>query len=850
MRPVDRIWIGTSVAGLIGGLTLLPLTSDASYLYPSWLLIAVLSVAAVVGDRLRLAKVIVNGIQILLAAALAVSLAMGPGPADVAWYARLVPLLRSGYDHIQTSAAPMPPDPGAQIILTLIVVLLFLVAGILADTLERPAWTLAPLLALYLIPAIALRTDVNVVSFLVVVIGYLAILFADGLNSDRRWTRNLSHDSAMSRGSRGIWRLSVVVATPTLIAAIVLGLILPTLSPTFFTSLRPNGTGPIEMVDPQLDLRKNLEQGTSREVLSYTTNKATGTYLRLATLPVLNAEGWAQSQVTLKQGGLGSVPGLASAPSGGSRITNVQIDDFASMYLPAPYAPRAQNATGEWSYDPASLMIIATGANRARATVGQRYTVESWDVEPNGAALSTAKVGVPEGQSMTLEIPADIPTPIVQLVNQLTTGVEAPALKAAAMQAYLRSTPFSYSVQGASGKTSYDAISTFLFQTHTGYCVQYASAMALMARIAGIPSRVAVGFLPGTQSGDRWLVTSHDMHAWPELYFEGQGWVRFEPTPAVAVPPPWTVVAPNQPSAAPSTVAEPSVSASTQPTAQATQDHQSPSAVGITDAEASRIRTEIILAIVDADGRPSPAAPLAAGTGVGSARVGRPRVAGGPRHVARPGASMAAGNATPDRGCRGATPSGRGGRDVPVRSGLRGRAVALLRASRGRRRAETSGRRGAVRSRRVPPLVSPDRPHHRSRVAHVRGAPVVAPRHDPTGARGAGRGDNPRPEHRRRVVPATGGRVNDPLSRLRLGPADGRGARTCARTRWWSASGHPSTHTREMTPRPRGGRSAAPTRSCCRRSCATAPRGGAGSPARRSYGASSWRSHGSRRRGR
>jgi len=58
------------------------------------------------------------------------------------------------------------------------VVLLFLIAGIIADTLERPAWTLAPLLALYLIPAVALRTDVNVISFLVVVVGYLAILFA------------------------------------------------------------------------------------------------------------------------------------------------------------------------------------------------------------------------------------------------------------------------------------------------------------------------------------------------------------------------------------------------------------------------------------------------------------------------------------------------------------------------------------------------------------------------------------------------------------------------------------------------------------------------------------------------
>jgi hypothetical protein len=122
--------------------------------------------------------------------------------------------------------------------------------------------------------------------------------------------------------------------------------------------------------------------------------------------------------------------------------------------------------------------------------------------------------------------------------------------------------------------------------------------MALMARIAGIPTRVAVGFLPGTQSGDHWLVTSHDMHAWPELYFEGQGWVRFEPTPSVAVPPAWTVVAPNQPSAAPSSAAEPSISATAQPTAQASQDHQSPSSVGITAAESSRIRTEIILAVV------------------------------------------------------------------------------------------------------------------------------------------------------------------------------------------------------------------------------------------------------------
>ncbi len=577
MRPSDRTWIAVTLAGGIGALTLLPLTADSGYLYPAWLMIALLGVVAVVGDRLRLSKPVVNAIQLLLATAMAISLAIAPGPSDVTWFGRLVPLLRSGYNHIRTQSAPMQPDPGAQIILVLVVVLLFFVAGVIADTLERPGWSLAPLLTLYLIPAIALRSDVNVVSFLVVVVGYLAILFADGLNSDRSWTRNLSHDSASQvRGSRGIWRLASVVAIPALVGSVVLGLLLPTMSPTFLSSLRPNGSGPIEMVDPQLDLRKNLEQGANRQVLSYTTNKATGAYLRLATLPVLSTEGWGQSQVTLKQGALGTVPGVSAMPPGGARVTKIKVDDLRSMYLPAPYAPRAQNATGEWSYDPASLMIIATGTNRARATEGLTYTVESWDIEPDGAALSEAQVGLPDGQSITRDIPGDVPARIVQLTKQLTDGIDQPALKAAAIQAYLRSSQFTYSVQGANGQTNYTAMESFLFTSKTGYCVQFASSMALMARIAGIPTRVAVGFLPGTKSGDTWLVTSHDMHAWPELYFEGQGWVRFEPTPSVASAPSWTVLAPNQPSASTSTVVEPSLSVSAGPTKEQTTIDKAP----------------------------------------------------------------------------------------------------------------------------------------------------------------------------------------------------------------------------------------------------------------------------------
>jgi transglutaminase-like putative cysteine protease len=67
--------------------------------------------------------------------------------------------------------------------------------------------------------------------------------------------------------------------------------------------------------------------------------------------------------------------------------------------------------------------------------------------------------------------------------------------------------------------------------------------MALMARIVGIPSRVAVGFLPGTRNGGVWTVTARDSHAWPELYFSGYGWVRYEPTPSAVTgsAPSWTL---------------------------------------------------------------------------------------------------------------------------------------------------------------------------------------------------------------------------------------------------------------------------------------------------------------------
>ena len=71
----------------------------------------------------------------------------------------------------------------------------------------------------------------------------------------------------------------------------------------------------------------------------------------------------------------------------------------------------------------------------------------------------------------------------------------------------------------------------FVTRTKPGSCQHFAGAMALMLRLLGVPSRVAVGFTSGTRDGDDWVVTDHDAHAWVEVWFPGQGWIPFDPTP-------------------------------------------------------------------------------------------------------------------------------------------------------------------------------------------------------------------------------------------------------------------------------------------------------------------------------
>jgi transglutaminase-like putative cysteine protease len=77
-------------------------------------------------------------------------------------------------------------------------------------------------------------------------------------------------------------------------------------------------------------------------------------------------------------------------------------------------------------------------------------------------------------------------------------------------------------------------LEAFLFDTRAGYCQHFSAAMALLLRMGGVPARVATGFSPGgfSKRRDAWIVRDTDAHSWVEAWFDGYGWVTFDPTPS------------------------------------------------------------------------------------------------------------------------------------------------------------------------------------------------------------------------------------------------------------------------------------------------------------------------------
>lgn len=236
---------------------------------------------------------------------------------------------------------------------------------------------------------------------------------------------------------------------------------------------------------------------------------------------------------------LTSDPALRGTPPDPADGTLAQVDlqvgALRERRLPVSTFPRTVTVDGTWEYDPLRDEVVgqrATGDGLTYSMLVQVPTLTKDD-------LRDAPVGAPPDAELYTQVPATAhAADIAALAAEVTADASTPYQQAVDLQTWLRSVAnFTYDTRVPPARSS-DAVWDFL-QDRRGYCVQFATAMAMMSRTLDIPSRIGVGFLPGERAEDgTYVVTGKLAHAWPELYFDGLGWVRFEPTPATQTGPP------------------------------------------------------------------------------------------------------------------------------------------------------------------------------------------------------------------------------------------------------------------------------------------------------------------------
>ena len=163
---------------------------------------------------------------------------------------------------------------------------------------------------------------------------------------------------------------------------------------------------------------------------------------------------------------------------------------------------------------------------------GESYRVQVRIADPTIKQLRETSVNYPTWvRERYLVLPKDVSPRILDLANQITSGLENPYDKADAITRYLRRT-ITFTETVAKPPAGADLMEWFLFDYQKGFCNYYASAEVILLRAVGVPARLSVGFAEGEFTDEKSIFTVRrkDSHAWPEVYFVGLGWIEFEPT--------------------------------------------------------------------------------------------------------------------------------------------------------------------------------------------------------------------------------------------------------------------------------------------------------------------------------
>ena len=532
-----------AAATLVAAWPLTSLIETGPWIWPVVALICGVAVLGIALRALRTPSALIPPIQ-LIAAVVAIALIYLPHTASPgALVDATRALIEDGLHTIQVAAPPAPATVGLRFLIALAVTGFALITDICAATLRSPVLAGVPLLGAFLISAANTAVGLNPVYFVALAVLWLTMVatqHAQDLQQNVTVRTRALRPTSLESPLSGHGHAAQLIAVPVIIAAALLPMVIPHASAHFFAQglARGTGDGPVTIgFATDLDLSADLNSTNPSPVLKYTTTSLLTPPLRVTVTSTYRDGHWVPDQsvssaVVIDNDSALPIPGASDADArfttGSMKVTDSHLEPG---FLAAPFPLQSANLNQDvWLFDQGTGSIRPSGSVKNYSLT---YRVLKDSEEPEGKNRLDPDIATP-----ALAVDQQSQSAVRQTLAPLKANTQWETAKN--IQNYLRNTGgFTYSLQlaatrrGSDGQ-SLDPLSNFL-ATKQGYCTQFASAMVMMARADGIPARLAVGFLPGTPTGtaNQYSVVQSDAHAWPELWFSGIGWTRFEPTPGI-----------------------------------------------------------------------------------------------------------------------------------------------------------------------------------------------------------------------------------------------------------------------------------------------------------------------------
>lgn len=426
-------------------------------------------------------------------------------------------------DQFQTAIAPVFYGTGWATLAGLAIVITVVMADVFAFRADARGESLVPGGVLFVFISALGSSRLRIAgTALLIATGVLAVIALRALHDRRRRVELTSR-----RTPSFVVPAALASAVTIALLAGVLGPRIPGARAEPLYETKGRGGGVTNIISPLVDIQSRLTNRSNVEL--FRVNADAPAYWRVTTLGSFDGRRFEIPERRLER-----VDGEFAAPDGTIIRQQIQVLSLGGMLIPAAADPFQAEGTsaGEslrLNINPETDTLLAPD----EMLPGDLFTVVSSAARLEPDQLRAATTANPEDE-MFVELPDDLPPIVSELAAQVTAGAPTPYDRAVALQQWFQ-TEFDYSLEVAPGHGS-NAIESFLSQ-RIGYCEQFSATFAAMARTLGIPSRVAVGFTPGMQNDDGWYsVLGKNAHAWPELWFDGIGWVAFEPTPGRGAP--------------------------------------------------------------------------------------------------------------------------------------------------------------------------------------------------------------------------------------------------------------------------------------------------------------------------